>query len=676
MKYNPMEGLDKQEFFDTQINWPNQIKEIIDGYLDKGATISHGVQKDAIQNGWDPRKNKDGSGWKFTFELIEAGGLTLFTMTDEGTFGLTGRRLEQKDLERDLPVEERWGRFENLAFRNEDNPDMELLGSRGRGKFVFVGASGDMVIFYDSLRGKTYRFGQRHVEKTRSPTYAQDGEQGMQDLIKKSSGLLKPLDKVGTRVVIVNPVKELVNDVKSGKFEKYIGATWWEIIEKFGATIIVRIGKRERVVKPFPENLPIKDSNQSKVWIKENVIMSKLLKGDKMKCKKLHIVYDANDVDEEIRGIAIQRSGMKICCMQVDDLGPELSKHIYGYINLDDEWNAILRHAEGLEHYSLTYKKYPANYLKQFLESEYRQFAQEKLGWGTSSIEQKERKQKNAEKKALRALNRFADNLGLGTGIVCPLMPSIDEDDDDDEVELKKIYVRLSFPKFPRENDLRVNYGEELDDIATQVINKTNRTITVQVKLYITVAERSGDVVKTLVDDTISVKPNSRSKILGLTSIKIDKADLPRTGKYFIVSNIVSLEGPDKGLQLDEKKTAFFVEEDPPSRGLFERYEPLGFGVMESPYNTLLAAEKQGTMGGYIIQYNVDHPEYVAVVDDEDTWTQHLFRIGIPLLCRIDARQTTPVLFKKEHLDDPDLAMKRMIEVIGEGESYLYSKEM
>jgi len=212
--------------------------------------------------------------------------------------------------------------------------------------------------------------------------------------------------------------------------------------------------------------------------------------------------------------------------------------------------------------------------------------------------------------------------------------------------------------------------------IATQVINKTERTITVQARLYIMVAERSGDVVKTLLDDTISVKPKSRSKILGLTGIKIDKADLPKTGKYLIVSNIVSLEGEDKGLQLDEKKTAFFVEEDPPSRGLFEKYDPVGFGTMESPYDTLLASESQGTMGGYIIQYNVDHPEYVAVVEDEEAWTQHLFKIGIPLLCRIDARQTTPVLFKKEHLDDPDLAMKRMIEVIGQGEAFLYSKEI
>jgi len=674
MKYNPTEGLDKQEFLDTQINWPNQIKEIIDGYLDKGATISHAVQKDAIQNGWDPRKNRDGKGWKFTFELVENSGLTLLTMTDQGTFGLTGRRLKQEDLERDLPLEERWGRFENLAFRNEDNPDRELLGSRGRGKFIFVGASEDMAILYDSLRGKTYRFGQRHVEKTRSPTYAQDEDKGREDLKNKSKGLLEPLATVGTRVAIINPVKELVDDIKSGKFLKFIGATWWEIIDKFGGQIVVRVGGKEHVVKPFPEKIPEKDSKGIKVWIKENDNVSKLLRGKNMKCRKLHLVYDEQEVDEEIRGIAIQRSGMKICCLPVDDLGPDLSKHIYGYITLENEWNSILRHAEGLEHYSLNFKKYPANFLKQYLESEYRQFAKEKLGWGASSKHVTEKKQKNAEKRALRAINRLADNFGFNFKGSGSLTTSEEGGEKGEESKLKKIRIKLERPTFPREGDLRVNYGEKLGTIAAAVINDTEKAIVVRVKLTIVVGERSGDTVKTLYNNSLNLGPKSKSELLGSSVLDLTQEEFPKKGKYFIVADIVSLEGPDKGLQIDEKKQAFFLEEDPPARGLFEKYEPMGFGNLEPPYNTLMAAHTQGSMGGYVIQYNVDHPEYSVIVDDEEAWTHYLFRIGIPQLCTIDMKQAKPVLFKQEDLNDSDLAAKRMIEVIGECEAYLYSK--
>ena len=35
---------------DTYINWPNQIKQIVDSYLSKGASIPHATQKDGIQN--------------------------------------------------------------------------------------------------------------------------------------------------------------------------------------------------------------------------------------------------------------------------------------------------------------------------------------------------------------------------------------------------------------------------------------------------------------------------------------------------------------------------------------------------------------------------------------------------------------------------------------------------
>lgn len=674
MKYNPTEGLELQDFHETHINWPQLIREIEDGYYDKGATLGHAVQKDAVQNGWDPRMDKRGAGWKFTFRLIEGPDLTLLTMTDEGTCGLTGRRLNQEDLEKDLPVGERWGRFENLAFRNESSPDRELLGSRGRGKFVFVAASNNMVIFYDSNRGGTYRFGQRHVEKTRSPTYAQDGENGKKDLIKKSRGLLEPLSNRGTRVVIVNPRQEVIQDIRNGNFAKYIGSTWWQIIAKLGTRIVVSYGKKEYDVKPFPETFPDKDSEKYKVWIKKNVSVLNQLGGENLKCKELCIVYSEKEVDEEIRGIAIQRSGMKICCLPVDDLGPELSKHIYGYVILEDEWNTILRHAEGLEHYSLNFKKHPANILKQFLVSNYHQFAKEKLGWGASAKQITAKKQKNAEKRALRAINRLVVDLGFNITGTGHITSTPDGGEGVEPPSLKKVRLRLERPKFPRENNLRVNYGETLENIATRAINDSEDSIEVKVKLYIMIGERDGKIVRTLFDDTVKLDAKSKSSLLGLSGLTFTEEEYPKKGKYFIVSEMVSLSGPTKGLELDEKKLAFFLEEDPPARGFFEKYEPMGFGELDHPYNTLMAAYETGTVGGYIIQYNVDHPEYAAIVDDEEAWTKYLFRIGIPQLCRIDIIQDQPVLFKKEHLDDSELSMRRMIEVIGESEAYLYEE--
>src|SRR3990172_6759748 len=133
-------GIDLSTARSTVINWPNQFMAIIDGYRGfKG--VPHGVQKDAIQNSWDARKDKKkGRGWSLRIEVGHSkSGRVFLCITDRGTTGLTGRVLKPEELQEDLPAVERWGRFENVAFTKD--PSEGALGSRGRGKFIFVGAS-------------------------------------------------------------------------------------------------------------------------------------------------------------------------------------------------------------------------------------------------------------------------------------------------------------------------------------------------------------------------------------------------------------------------------------------------------------------------------------------------------------------------------------------------------
>lgn len=210
---------------DTIINWPEQVRTIADGYR-RYEGIPHGVQKDAIQNGWDARVDKGhGRGWSLRFELLRSeDGVTYLSFTDSGATGLTGRVLQPEELEEDLPPEERWGRFENVAFIK--GPSEQALGSRGRGKFIFVAASKENTILYDSLRADgTYRFGYRTVQRTRSPVNAFDEDAGREELINLTRGFFQPLSTVGTRVIIVNPIDELLADITWGRFLRYIGET-------------------------------------------------------------------------------------------------------------------------------------------------------------------------------------------------------------------------------------------------------------------------------------------------------------------------------------------------------------------------------------------------------------------------------------------------------------------
>ena len=131
-----------------------QICETIADTYPKGR--AHGVQKDAIQNGWDVVVGD--KPLIFTFELCENERGRFLAMTDSNTTGLTGRVITRpEEYLNELPEEERWARFESFAFTKQD-PD--AIGARGQGKFVFLAASKQYTMLYETLRNdKVYRLG-------------------------------------------------------------------------------------------------------------------------------------------------------------------------------------------------------------------------------------------------------------------------------------------------------------------------------------------------------------------------------------------------------------------------------------------------------------------------------------------------------------------------------------
>ena len=286
----------------TVINWPNELRQIVDGYRSY-RSVSHGVQKDAVQNSWDARIDKlSAKNWRLEFEIIESKGVTLFLFVDQGTTGLTGRVLSAEELEVDLPIEERWGRFENVAFTKE--PSEKALGARGRGKFIFLGASkyrgrtnDDKVIqnliLYDTLRKDgTYRFGFRTITTTESPIHAFEANDARERLKDFTKGLVRPLENVGTRVIIVDPIDELISDVRSGRFSNFIEETWWQIIKSQNCSIQVKIGNKIQQAGLLPYyDFPTKDTKRFKIWKKDNV---KLPGAPTYKVKNLLIAYDAD----------------------------------------------------------------------------------------------------------------------------------------------------------------------------------------------------------------------------------------------------------------------------------------------------------------------------------------------------------------------------------------------
>ena len=639
----------------TVRNWPEDVRAIVDGYR-AHTTISHAVQKDAIQNGWSARKNKKGKEWGSTFELVEATDRKFLLLTDEGTTGLTGRVLTPDEYEEDLDRVERWGRFEGVAFTQ---PRAErTLGSRGRGKFIFVGASKEHTILYDTLRDDdTYRFGFRTVERTESPVAAYDGEEGKQKLGEMTSNLISPLSFAGLRVIIINPVDELVKDIKNGRFLRYISETWWEIILKYKATIKVKtVGGEQTASIPEEFDLKDEDSGKFKVWLRKNIRIPGNFRG---RIKNLHIVYNGNKtIPQDIRGIALQRDGMQICVIEQEYMVREIAESLYGYINFDFDTEEALLEDEGIEHYSYDFRRSLPAAIKRFVEDEMMRFARGKLGYGVDEREVRREQQRNAERRALTAANSFARVLGIGAG------PGVILGGTGGKRVPEKVRIQMEELSLPRLTDLRVNYGESVRNIKLKVVNDDERDIDMRLKLFLRFFDKP---LKTFLENDVKVTAHSSSATFGPFEEKLNEADYPDKGKHTIVASLVSLMEEDKAAVLDYKTKSFYLEEDPPMRGLFERCE--GFSPRPRDQELIkywMGYSEYGSERGLALFYNLDHPAYAAISENEEDLSEYILRTAGQEICRYDLMQAKPILFDDEQRNDPQKILGQERKVVGE----------
>jgi hypothetical protein len=663
-------GIDIGATHSTVINWPNQVKQIVDGYRSY-SSISHGIQKDAIQNSWDARIDKsDGKGWGIEFELFESKGKDLLTFTDFGTTGLTGRVLMPEDLEKDLPIVERWGRFENVAFTKD--PSEHALGARGRGKFIFVGASGfkgisqdgrkiEKLILYDTLRkDKVYRFGLRFITTTDSRVQAFENEEAILKLEEFTNGMLSPLKKIGTRVIIVDPLEEVIQDVKNGLLLQHIEETWWEIIDRLGAKITVIVGE-EKIRAKLPKRMkfPENDTPRFKTWTKRNV---KLPQAPQYSIEELKIVYDSElEIPEEIRGISIQRGGMKVCSIPPKYVDKVIANSICGYIKLDTELETKVQEDEGIEHYSFDFKKQLPKLIKQFIEDELDKFLREKLNIGQTP-QTNYSGQKSAELKALYQVNKIAQKLGiLGKGVSGLVQPKTTE------LQLKPL--RLSFGRFEfPSNSQRVNYGEAIKNINLNLKNDTLITRHVGVRFSV-LFDETEEVYNFIDNEEFKIGPTSEQMLLENRELEIDGQLCRYKGKYSFVARLVSMEDANRGNIIHTISRHFWVEEDPPQRGIFEEIEPVDY---PKDLKAIMGEAVKGESAGYKFLYNISHPAKKVAEIDENSLMRYLIELMCSELAWIDLRSVEPKLFTKDDLDNPANIIKRLNKFLGEVKHNIY----
>ena len=605
--------------FTQPTNRDADLKAVMDGYeqaIQKRNWLSEALQKDGIQNAWGARDNGNGKDWEVRIVCYEDASTdrALVFIEDGGTSGLTGdvpRGVEEEIslLESNNP-RQRLCRFlsSNWSVRTE-----HTLGSRGRGKMVFIGASNKKQMYFETIRKDdgNYVFGSTYLARDKTMKVdVYEGRQARDEAEKVFGATFPRLNHVGTRIIIPQPEKELAEAVRTGKIAESIQLTWWEILNKYDARVLVGSFENPKKVEPSPW-LPISNSGLGKAKSYQAVAAGK---DPKLKIKRVSLAYlEDKEIPLDYQGIAVQRAGMNIEMRPISKIisGIQDGK-VYGAVEFDKLLDNEMLELESPEHYTFTWHKGAAHKVNRELKKIVREFAKEFkiLGdeRGTASKERRE-----AESAVQKELNEIAKSIGLhglahGTKKVNggKKPPSTQE----------KIQISIPGFKTPYPSG-QVNSGQEIKGAyaLASSTHKEQLLVSFQVWIY-----REGGF------NLAGLKESREGRIgegimhlnVGWNNIEID--DRFERGKYYFKAKLISLEDKildsnvkvEKGdLLYREVSRPFWVDEEPPAKGFFKDIRARPRATERNKYVWWEDDD------GYILFYNDEHPAIKEALDND-----------------------------------------------------------
>jgi hypothetical protein len=460
-----------------------QIEQIIREYCSEPAKgLAHGTQKDAIQNGFGARAVIDEKAacrtWVFYFELLKINGSDALSFWDEGTLGLTGELLTADQIMDRIEAEtlgpdQRLGRFlARLVSGGNLGP-----GIFGRGKLIFHGASTTTSILVDSKRsddGMCIALDRRIIgNRLMQPEIPHCGEEAERFIVKQTGGVLKPLKDTGTRVTILDLDSEVADAFKlsfsssptayCASFAHMIEETWWEIIHKFGARIVLKYGENTLKVglhEPLKTIITAKDG-QDGVRVHDKPNISITAGNNRYRIKQLRLVVMPKPLDEEYREVWLQRKRMKIGSIdRYIDVNPKISQRLAGYIILEPDLEGLVEEAESPTHYGFNLNKAGVKQIRQALRAELREF-ESKLGLVPVSEDVA------AQKRLLdsmREISEYAPELGLMT------QESVGIRRSDAEIIVRNL-------RLPNAGTLRIEFGDKVGPIDYSLISTASTSL-------------------------------------------------------------------------------------------------------------------------------------------------------------------------------------------------------
>lgn len=333
-------------------NWKSNIEQMVKGYETEPAKgLIHGLQKDLIQNSWGQRKDLEfGEGWEMQFSLIKNELGTFLVSADYGTYGLDGPNIsmaELANLNTDLDANYRLARFSVMNYSGGNIG----AGLYGRGKLIFSAVSKCSYYIFESRSKDGYRVNYKKLVGN-TLTLNEKALEGIEavEFLRKETGL-DPMVENGTRIITMDPTDELIFAIESGEFLKNIEETWWPIIKKYNAKIIVSNLQGEKFQASVPSEYLDENLEHQKTY--SNISLpgfgaSKIL--------NLKFGISKDDISEDLLGTYVYRKDMKMGEIPLN-IPDELTSKFFGSIEVDPDFEAEITTIENLEHYGFTKKR-------------------------------------------------------------------------------------------------------------------------------------------------------------------------------------------------------------------------------------------------------------------------------------------------------------------------------
>jgi hypothetical protein len=411
-------------------------------------------------------------------------------------------------------------------------------------------ASVQNLIFYDTLTvDNQYRFGRRRIigrnyeqfKKVKENDCAKEG------LRRYTDDTIQPLDQPGTRITIVNPIQEVVDAIHNGTFTQAIEETWWEIIKKYNARIVVADENGKTQVATIPRefgSLPLYNENGWKVYYRQNLEVQ--IGEQSYKIKHLHLLLPPvnHSLRPELTGISINRRGMKVGTLQLGGIPDQISDRFFGYVQLNPDFEDLIAQTENTTHYGFASRHSPAyRELKKTVQEHLDLFMQQ-LGFRASQREENERAQRILN-EAKADLDNILNNLGVpgfGTGAV-------------PKAEITISVKDLSFPN-------NSNYVE-LDTIISgfkyrlKNLSRKPKTVWIEVFTY----ESDKGIIENLAPKTKVILQQQGQYETNALTLNLRREKYPRGKKIACIARV----SDEKDKRLCEKTFYIYIDMTPES---------------------------------------------------------------------------------------------------------------